>query len=100
MNCRHFMAWGLVFAAVMILTACFKPESMVTRENYDRLELGMTDEAVTGILGDPGDTGTSFGVRYCTWIDGERHIHAKFLTGRVVYYSSKGLEETPTHGAR
>lgn len=91
MNRRHFMSWGLVFASVMLLTACFKPESTVTRENYDRLGLGMTYEAVKEILGAPGDDGAQFGVRHFTWIDGGRHIHAKFISNRAIYYSSRGL---------
>ena len=92
MNRRHFMAWGLVFAVVMLLTACFKPDSKVTRENYDKLELGMTCQAAEEILGAPGATGTEFGLRYFTWVDGGRHIHAKFIANRAIYFSSVGLD--------
>ena len=93
MNHRHVMKWGLAVAAVMLLAACFKPECTVTRENYDRLGLGMTYEAVTEILGAPGDAGVQFGIRHFTWVDGERHIHAKFVANRAIYYSSRGLGE-------
>ena len=93
MNRKRMFVLGLALAAILLLAACMKPESRVTRENYDKLTLGMAYPAVVAILGEPGDAGSQFGLRYSTWVDEGRQIHAKFIAGKAVYYSSKGLEE-------
>ena len=95
MNRKKYLFLSLILAAALLVTACLKPESRVTRENYDKLTLGMTAPAVMEILGEPTGQGSSFGVRYSTWVDGERHIHAKFIAGKAIYYSAKGLAEAP-----
>ena len=81
-------------AMVVLVAACsVEPPSRVTKENYDQLKLGMTLEAVMEILGAAPYHSKRLGVQQYTWADGERHIHAKFIAGRAIYYSSKGLDE-------
>ena len=94
MDKRRMMAWGVVVAAILFLSACIAPESKVTLENYEQLTIGMSYASVLEILGEPASSGAQFGLRYHTWADGDRHIHAKFLADRAVYYSSRGLEDT------
>jgi len=84
-----------LLAMVMMISACaVSAPSSVTRENYDKLELGMTFDAVTEILGTTPHHSVRFGIQEYTWVDGERHIHAKFAAGRAIYYSSRGLEDS------
>ena len=81
----------LIMGIITMLAACAMQPGTVTLENYEKLKFGMTYEVVADILGQPQDTQPLMGVKQCTWVDGERHIHAKFIFGRAVYYSSKGL---------
>ncbi|MFH1985090.1 MAG: DUF3862 domain-containing protein [Pseudomonadota bacterium] len=84
-----------LLAMVAMISACAVPApSTVTKENYDKLEMGMTFDAVTEILGSTPHHSSRFGIQEYTWADGDRHIHAKFAGGRAIYYSCKGLEET------
>ncbi|MCP3952322.1 MAG: hypothetical protein GY697_08920 [Desulfobacterales bacterium] len=81
-----------VLAVATWLAACAPQPGTVTAENYEKLKFGMTYDAVVDILGKPYQVQPFMGVQQCTWVSGERHIHAKFIVGRAVYYSSKGLQ--------
>ena len=59
----------------------------------------MTLETVMEILGAPPYHSKRFGVQQYTWVDGDRHIHAKFIADRAIYYSSKGLDEATQRAA-
>ena len=73
-------------------SACSIQPSKVTQENYDQLKMGMKLEQVLEIMGPPQQSYPKFGMKQFTWVDGERHIHAKFVAERAVYYSSKNLK--------
>ena len=80
-----------ILIALAFLAGCLGEPHRVTLENYNKLKMGMTYEAVIEIMGEPDDASTQLGARQYTWGGGEKQIHAKFLFNRVVYYSSKGL---------
>ena len=82
----------LILLGVTLLGACAPQPGTVTFENYGKLKFGMAYDAVVEILGNPERDEPFMGIKQCTWVSGERHIHAKFIAGRAVYYSSKGLE--------
>ena len=84
---------SIVVLFVFALTACSLQPGTVTLEQYDKLKLGMKYDAVVGILGKPHQIQPFMGIKQCTWVNGERHIHVKFIADRAVYYSSKGLRE-------
>ena len=85
----------LLLAMLTLLAACAPQPGTVTFENYEKLKFGMTYDAVVEILGKPARVEPFMGIQQCTWVNGDRHIHAKFFIGRAVYYSSKGLEAAP-----
>ena len=92
----------LILVGASLLAACAPQPGTVTVENYEKLKFGMAYDAVIEILGEPYQVHPLMGIQQCTWVSGERHIHAKFIVGRAVYYSSKGLEPappTPAHKA-
>ena len=88
---KVLLALFIVLSAAL-LASCAPPTGTVTLENYEKLKFGMSYEAVEEILGKPDSIHPFLGIKQCTWVNGERHIHAKFILGRAVYYSSKGLE--------
>lgn len=83
---------SMVVLFVFALTGCARQPGTVTLEQYDKLKLGMKYAAVVEILGKPHQIQPFMGIRQCTWVNGKRHIHVKFIAGRAVYYSSKGLK--------
>ena len=84
---------SMVVLFLFSLTACSLEPQTVTYENYNKLKMGMQYDAAVEILGEPFQTQFFMGIKQCTWVNGERHIHAKFIADRAVYYSSKGLKE-------
>ena len=86
----------LVLFVLTLMAACKLEPDRVTKENYDKLKLGMSYEEVSEILGLPADTSTRFGLKQYTWVEEDRHIHAKFLADNAVYYSSRNLKKSPS----
>jgi len=81
---------------LLLMTGCALEPNTITRENYDKLKFGMTYEEVTAIIGEPEDFSTRTGIKQYTWVEKGRHIHSKFLAGRAIYYSSRGLDPKQT----
>ena len=90
----------LIFAGTFLLAGCAPQPGTVTLENYEKLTFGMSFDEVVKILGRPQQIHPFMGIRQCTWASGERHIHAKFMFNRAVYYSSKGLQQKPQRPTR
>ena len=84
-----------ILVGASLLAACAPQPGPVTFENYEKLKFGMAYDAVSDMLGKPYEAKPFMGVQQCTWVSGGRHIHAKFIMGRAVYYSSKGLQPVP-----
>ena len=77
------------FVAVSLMTiGCSK----VNKENYDKIEVGMTYDEVTAILGTPGETKDVIGTKSCVWGKAPETISMKFVGDKVVFHSAKGLK--------
>jgi len=78
--------------AVTILAGC---GSKVTKENFDKIQVGQSVEEVKGILGEPtnsssaGAMGVSGEVH--EWVDGEKKIVVTFANGKVTTMTHSGL---------
>jgi hypothetical protein len=79
----------LALLALLFFTAgCSK----VTKENYDKLEMGMEYSKVTAFLGSPASCQESIGVKSCIWGDETKNIRVNFLGDQIVVISSTGLK--------
>ena len=63
----------------------------ITKENYDKIEMGMEYETVVGFLGEPDGCESVLGAKSCIWGAEEKHITIKFLGDKVIFFSSKGI---------
>lgn len=72
---------GVALAVVFNLSGCSVQPGKVTPENYDRLNIGMKREEVVEIMGPAQRSYPKFGMKQFTWVEGERHIYAKFVGG-------------------
>jgi hypothetical protein len=80
----------LLFALLVILifsASCSK----VTKENYDKLEMGMEYNKVTEFLGDPKSCTESIGVKSCTWGNESKYIEVNFLGDKTLVFKSFGI---------
>jgi len=70
------------------LTGCSK----VNKENYDKIEIGMSYEEVVGVLGKPDTCEDPIvKTKSCTWGSSDKQIKIKFVADIVAWRSSKGI---------
>jgi hypothetical protein len=78
----------LVLAAMVLWGAgCSK----LTKQNYDKIKVGMEYKEVTGLLGDTASCDAAMGAKSCTWGDEQKNITIKFVADKVVFMTCKGL---------
>ena len=73
--------------AAVLLMGCNK----VTKENYDKISMGMSYAEVISILGDADECGGALGVENCTWGKEDTYIKINFVGKKVVLFSANGL---------
>lgn len=65
--------------------------SRVSKENYDKLKVGMAYEEVVSIIGSPDNCSETFGTKTCLWDGEQKQIKVSFIGSKAVAFSSKGL---------
>ena len=65
--------------------------SKLTRENYDKIKVGMDYQEVVSIIGEPDECDSALGAKSCTWGSDNKNITIKFIADKVVVPSMKGL---------
>lgn len=82
-----------VFALVLLVAICLMAIgcSKINKENYDKIEVGMTYDEVTAILGAPDEAKDVIGTKSCVWGKASETISIKFVGDKVVFHSAKGL---------
>ncbi len=65
--------------------------SKVTRENYDKIEMGMEYTQVVSLIGEPDSCDAAFGTKSCIWGNDAKNISVKFAGDVVVLPSMTGL---------
>ena len=78
-------------AIFIIIFIIFSGCSKLTRENYEKIKLGMAYEEVADILGQAQECNSSIGVNNCRWESSGKSIKVRFIADKVVLYSAKGL---------
>jgi len=74
--------------SVLSIVGCNK----VSKENYDKIKIGMSYEEVVGVLGKP-DTCEEpiIKTKSCTWGSSDKQINIKFVADIVAWRSSEGI---------
>jgi hypothetical protein len=77
----------LAFAAAVLIAACSK----VTQENFAKIQEGMSEQEVTGLLGSPTESNSInvLGVSGTAsrWVGGDAVITVSFVNGKVALKS-------------
>ena len=77
----------VLMVTISVIMGCSK----ITPENFKKLNSGMTYEEVHKIIGDPASCESVIGIKSCIWEEGEKAIAVKFLSDKVLLFSSKDL---------
>ena len=86
---RKIKLFLLALLATLLFTGgCSK----LTKENYDKLEMGMEYSEVTALLGDPNNCTDSIGVKNCIWGNETKNIKVSFLSDKTLVFSSTGIK--------
>ncbi|MDH4204196.1 MAG: DUF3862 domain-containing protein [Desulfobacteraceae bacterium] len=74
--------------SVLSIVGCNK----VSKENYDKIKIGMSYEEVVGVLGKP-DTCEDpvLKTKSCMWGSSDKQIKIKFVADIVAWRSSEGI---------
>jgi len=75
---------------ILLLTAVMAC-SKVTKENYDKVKVGMEYSEAVKIIGEPKACNSLLNAKDCTWGDEKKSINAKIVADKVVFLSAKGL---------
>ena len=74
--------------AVALVVGCSK----INKDNYDKIEVGMTYDEVVAILGTPDEVTDAIGTKSCVWGKAPQTIRIKFVGDKVVFHSAEGLK--------
>lgn len=82
------MRYIIIALVVLIFTGCSK----VSKENYDKIQVGMSYTQVTDILGKATKCDSLAGISDCTWGDEKHYIKVKLVADKVMFMHSQGVE--------
>lgn len=87
---NKFLKWGVCAFAGIVLTGCSK----LTVSNYDQLKMGMSQEDIERVIGEPDRCETVLGAVNCTWgNEDDTYINIKFVAGNAVMFSHQNLKD-------
>jgi len=64
----------------------------VTKENYDKLKMGMEYSEVSALPGNPDTCTETMGTKSCIWGKEDKNITVNFLADKTVVFSNKGIK--------
>lgn len=84
---RMLVGFGWICSTVF-LAGC---ENRITRENYDKLRIGMEYSQVVAILGEPEHCQAVMTIKSCVWGEEPKTITIQFVAEKIILYSNTGL---------
>jgi len=82
-----------LFLLALLITLFFTTGcSKVTKENYEKLELGMEYSEIAALLGNPDSCKESVVVKNCIWGNETQNIKVNLFGNQIVVISSTGLK--------
>ena len=81
-----------VFLLALLVTLLLGGCSRITKDNYDKLKMGMEYSEVTALLGKPNNCNDSLNVKSCIWGNETKNIKVNFLSDKVIVFSGTGIK--------
>lgn len=80
-----------ILLAVMLAALGLAGCSKVSRENYDKLKMGMDYGEVVRILGEPETCDSLVGAKSCVWGKAPTTITIQMVGDKVILFQGEGL---------
>jgi hypothetical protein len=81
---KHILLGGLI---ALLLTGCSK----LNRENYDKLQMGISYTQASSILGKAERCDDTLGTTSCIWGNEGKNIKIRFIADKATFFSSEGI---------
>ena len=78
----------LIVLVMFLMVGC----SSLSKENYDKIQMGMPYTKVIDILGKADKCSALAGLSDCTWGDEKHFIKVQFVADKVMFMQSQGIE--------
>ncbi len=78
----------IITVLILLLSGCNK----VTKENYDKIESGMSYNEVVEVLGKPEGCSETIGISNCEWKNDDAMIAITFISNQVTIAVAEGLK--------
>ncbi len=78
----------IITVLILLLSGCNK----VTKENYDKIESGMSYNEVVEVLGKPEGCSETLGISNCEWKNDDARIAITFISNQVTIAVAEGLK--------
>ncbi len=78
----------IITVLILLLSGCNK----VTKENYDKIESGMSYNEVVEVLGKPEGCSETIGISNCEWKNDDARIAITFISNQVTIAVAEGLK--------
>ncbi len=78
----------IITVLILLLSGCNK----VTKENYDKIESGMSYNEVVEVLGKPEGCSETIGISNCEWKNDDAMIAITFISNQVTIAVAHGLK--------
>ncbi len=78
----------IITVLILLLSGCNK----VTKENYDKIESGMSYNEVVEVLGKPEGCSETLGISNCEWKNDDAMIAITFISNQVTITVAEGLK--------
>lgn len=78
----------VLIAAILIFAGCSK----LTKENYNKLSIGMSYDDVASILGSADKCEESIGLKSCKWGSEKSYVSIQFIGGKASLFSNKNIK--------
>ena len=85
----HLKKLAVIAVSGLLLAACSK----LNKANYDMLEMGMSQDEVKAVIGEPANCSETLGTTSCLWGDEEgTYVKVTFIADNAVTFSNNGLK--------
>lgn len=82
---KHYL---IIAALILLLNGCNK----ITKENYDKIENGMSYEEVVKLIGEPEGCTETLGISNCEWKNKDARIMITFISDKATIKIAEGLK--------
>jgi len=75
----------------LFLFVFFMGCSKLSKENYDKIKVGMDFQQVVKVIGEPDKCDAAIGTKSCIWGTDQKNIKIKFIADKVILPTMKGI---------